>query len=81
MFSIAWTETSTFLSPIQALWLRCVDWHHDASRKSRRPTFLVEFSPADVDVLNHDWSRTRVNNVDDNPLGIRRGSDVLHDFC
>ena len=44
----------------QALWSRHVHWHHDTGRRNRRLTTLVEFSPWETDVLDHDCSLTRV---------------------
>jgi hypothetical protein len=32
------------------------------------------------DVLDHDCFRTRVSDVDDDPLGIRLDTDVPHGF-
>ena len=40
-------------------------------------TILVEFSPRELDVLDHDLFRTRVCKEDDDPLGICHGTDDL----
>ena len=32
----------------------------------------------EIDVLDRDFIRTRVSNADDDPLGIRIGTDVSH---
>ena len=38
----------------------------------------MEFSIWEIDVLDYDCPRTRVGDVDDDPLGFRHGSDVAH---
>ena len=50
-------------------------------RRNRRLTTLVEFSPAEMDVLDHDCLITRVViKINNDPLGIRLGPDVPPGF-
>jgi hypothetical protein len=48
------------------------------SIRNRRLTILVEFSPVESNVLDRDCFRTRVDNADDDPLGICLGTYISH---
>ena len=79
LFSMSWMGTSASLLPVRSLWSTYVYPHHDTGIRNRRLTILVELSPWETDVLDHECSVTRVYNVDDDPLGIRRDANVLHE--
>jgi hypothetical protein len=47
--------------------------------RNRRLTVPVEFSPLETYILDDDGFVTRVDKVDNDPLGLPHGTDVPHD--